>query len=36
MVMFDKLFQFIKWEDSTPTPIKEVLENCEVVEDAEE
>ena len=33
MVMFDKLFQFIKWEDSTPTLIKDVLENCEVVED---
>lgn len=36
MVMFDKLFQFIKWEDSTPTLIKDVLKNCEVVEDAEE
>lgn len=36
MVMFNKLFQFIKWEDSTPTPIKDVLKNCEVVEDAEE
>lgn len=36
MVMFDKLFQFIKWEDSTPTPIKDVLKNCEVIEDAEE
>jgi hypothetical protein len=36
MVMFDKLFQFIKWEDSTPTLIKDVLENCEVVNDAEE
>lgn len=36
MVMFDKLFQFIKWEDSTPTPIKDVLKNCKVVEDAEE
>lgn len=36
MVMFNKLFQFIKWEDSTPTLIKDVLENCEVVEDAEE
>lgn len=36
MVMFNKLFQFVRWEDSTPTPIKEVLENCEVVEDAEE
>lgn len=36
MVMFDKLFQFIKWEDSTPTLIKDVLDNCEVVNDAEE
>lgn len=36
MVMFDKLFQFIKWEDSTSTLIKDVLENCEVVNDAEE
>lgn len=36
MVMFDKLFQFIKWEDSIPTPIKDVLKNCEVIEDAEE
>lgn len=36
MVMFNKLFQFIKWEDSTPTLIKDVLENCEVVNDAEE
>lgn len=34
--MFNVLFQFVQWEDSTPTPIKEVLENCEVVEDAEE
>lgn len=33
MVMFDKLFQFVKWEDSTPTPIKDVLDNCEVVDD---
>lgn len=36
MVMFNKLFQFVQWEDSTPTPIKDVLKNCEVVEDAEE
>lgn len=36
MVMFDKLFQFIKWEDSTPTLIKDVLDNCEVVNDAKE
>lgn len=30
---FNKLFQFIKWEDEQPTLIKEVLNNCEVVED---
>lgn len=34
--LFNNLFQFIKWEDSTPTLIKDVLENCEVVNDAEE
>lgn len=34
--MFSVLFQFVKWEDSTPTLIKDVLENCEVVNDAEE
>lgn len=33
MVMFNKLFQFVQWKDSTPTPIKDVLNNCEVVED---
>lgn len=31
--IFNKLFQFVQWEDSTPTLIKDVLENCEVVED---
>jgi hypothetical protein len=36
MNMFNKLFQFVRWEDSTPTPIKDVLDNCEVVNDAEE
>lgn len=36
MKMFNKLFQFIQWEDSEPTSIEEVLENCEVVNDAEE
>lgn len=36
MKMFNKLFQFVQWEDSTPTLIKDVLENCEVVNDAEE
>lgn len=33
MKMFNKLFQFVQWEDSTPTPIKDVLNNCEVVDD---
>ena len=33
MVMFNKLFQFVQWEDSTPTLIKDVLENCEVIND---
>lgn len=33
---FNGLFKFVKWEDEKPTSIKEVLENCEVVEDAEE
>lgn len=28
MVMFNKLFQFVQWEDEKPTSIKEVLENC--------
>lgn len=31
--LFNKLFQFVQWEDSTPTLIKDVLENCEVIED---
>lgn len=34
--MFNKLYQFVQWEDSTPTLIKDVLDNCEVVNDAEE
>lgn len=34
--MFNKLFHFVQWEDSTPTLIKDVLDNCEVVNDAEE
>lgn len=32
----DKLFKFIKWLDLEPTSIQEVLNNCEVVDDAEE
>ena len=31
--VFNNLFPFIKWEDKEPTLIKEVLNNCEVVED---
>lgn len=29
---FNNLFQFVHWEDSEPTSIQEVLDNCEVVE----
>lgn len=36
MGMFNKLFQFIQWEDKEPTSIEYVLKNCEVVNDAEE
>lgn len=32
MGMFNKLFQFVQWEDSTPTSIEDVLGNCEVIE----
>ena len=34
--VFINLFPFIKWEDEEPTSIKDVLNNCEVVNDAEE
>lgn len=30
--VFINLFPFIKWEDSAPTAIEDVLNNCEVVE----
>ena len=33
MAAFSKLFQFVQWSDEKPTSIKEVLDNCEVVED---
>lgn len=36
MSAFNKLFQFIQWEDEKPTSIKEVLENCIVKEIKEE
>ena len=31
--VFNNLFQFVKWEDSTPTSIEDVLGNCEVIDD---
>ena len=31
--LFNNLFQFVQWEDSTPTSIQEVLDNCEVIND---
>lgn len=31
--VFNNLFAFVKWEDSKPTSINNVLNNCEVVED---
>lgn len=34
--VFINLFPFIKWEDEEPTSIEDVLNNCEVVNDAEE
>lgn len=34
--IFDKLFKFVKCEDEKPTLIQSILENCEVVNDAEE
>lgn len=33
MTAFNKLFQFVQWEDSEPTSIEDVLKNCEVIED---
>lgn len=36
MNMFNKLFQFVQFEDEEPRAIKDILENCEVVNDAEE
>lgn len=31
--MFNDLFEFINCEDSEPTSIEDVLDNCEVIED---
>lgn len=35
-LLSDDLFPFVKWEDDEPTSIKDVLANCEVVNDAKE
>lgn len=32
IIDFNDLFKFIQWEDSEPTSIEDVLNNCEVVE----
>lgn len=31
--LFKDCFQFINWEDEEPTLIRDILENCEVIED---
>lgn len=36
IALFDNLFKFIKQEDEEPRAIKDILENCVVVEDAKE
>lgn len=36
MVMFNKLFQFVQWEDTKPRSIKEILKNCVVINIKEE
>lgn len=36
IVFLNELFKFIKWSDLTATSIKDILANCEVVNDAEE
>lgn len=30
---FRNLFEFVEWEDKEPTPIKDVLKKCEVIDD---
>lgn len=33
LTLFNELFKFIKWEDAEPTSIRDVLADCEVVDD---
>ena len=35
IAMFNKLFQFVQWEDKEPTKIEYILENCEVTDNDE-
>lgn len=35
MAVFNKLFQFVQWEDKEPTSIQDVLKNCEVEDDTD-
>lgn len=32
LIPFNKLFKFIVWEDEDPRAIKDILDNCEVIE----
>lgn len=32
LTIFGELFAFVKWQNTEPTPIKDVLDNCEVVD----
>lgn len=33
MIVFEELFNFVKWEDKEPWNIDNILANCEVIED---
>lgn len=34
--VIDDLFQFVQWKDEKPRAIKDILDNCEVIEDADD
>lgn len=36
LIPFNKLFQFVQWSDEKPRAIKDILDNCEVIEDESE
>lgn len=33
IVMFESMFNFVRWQDEEPYSIDEILSNCEVIED---